>query len=586
MSERKKISMLIRPSVEGPQVLPIAQSGGPGSGQPAPYLVATGQSGQAVIGIDFGSHFVRTAMYEHGQLQKVTNDIPNRVTLVDNGTVHTSQSAETDSSKLVVSGYLPFVGSSWDLDKFGQSFLADDLCEFAFKNVKQICEARIELPVSKAVVSVPASFSAWQRKIVREACEKSGVEVLQVINTPTAVGLHYLFCRPETRGNYMVVSMGAGAFSASVVKFAEGIAEVKYTSGDSQLGGTTIDNEILQWLTTKFAEEIGYRPLGTYSNIALFRNAAHRAKLDLSMAEQAWVILNKISVEMPEGVVPGDDIFLRNFSKALTRLDFECILSSVLAEIEGHIDECLVESGLDAEEIKGVLLVGESLKLGPIKDLLRERFAYGIMQELPASNTAFGAALQASLLTRDLQSFVAWDVLTTPVGIELEDNRIGTVIAKGTPLPVTGYRSTVPSGGTVNVHVIQGDSSFADENLSVAELTINNCPPCAGDARVEISFCVQADGSIEFRARHTGLGINLPVHVGEGLRKNVVADLTGAKSRRANAGNEDRLRRLSRKLGVSPQDALKLLRLQQYSTEDIESGRAVEDFLKRVQKAR
>lgn len=491
--------------------------GGEGSGKPPPYYVATGQASHAIVGIDFGTAFSRIATVHGGRPVLIAPEFfPSVVSVTPDGSLAAGRCA-TERGKLVDS-IRSKIGSQWRFEWGNVSYSPEDFAATLLSSLRRNAQVRLEKHISKSVLTVPTSYTSTQRKLFKEAAENSGLEVLQLINEPTAVALAHSYFFQEKEGNFLVYNLGAGSFAASVLSICNGIVEIKSSSGISKLGGESFDDLLIQWLIDQFEKENGVPFVYSPDSIARFRGAAERARIDLTMASQAHI---KITDMLPyDAEQPSFPETIRLIT-SIDRGTFEDISSGLLGETIRHVEMALAESHLERDEINYLLLAGSSTNMPVVKERLSNLFKNNDLQIVHADESwpAQGAAIQASVLTNNLRDFVTWDVLSVPVGIELPDGRFKKLISRGTPLPVTAYHTFASLDGTINTSVAQGESEIAEENTPLVDLTINNCPPTsAQETKVEIAFCVRQDGIVHYSARHVGLNVNLTVNVGSDAR--------------------------------------------------------------------
>jgi molecular chaperone DnaK len=275
-------------------------------------------------------------------------------------------------------------------------------------------------------------------------------------------------------------------------------------------------------------------------------------------------------------------------SPSVLRYEYAQIVAPLMELMMKHVQNVLHESHLTIDELDYVLPVGLATNTPAVKDFLRETFEGKVLPTANEMSAAVGAAMQASLLVNELRDYVVWDALTVPIAVQLPDGSCKTIIRRGTPLPITGYYQVDSIDGTINLNVLQGDSEKADENALLAELTINNCPPTvAVNAKVEVTFHVRADGTIEYSAQHIGLGVNLPVSVRAGERAVYVNQrwLTEAPPTHRKQ-DPKRLERLARKLNLSAdvKNVYATLRHLGYDSASIADGTAVEKLIRALRR--
>ncbi|PWU00928.1 MAG: hypothetical protein C5B53_03410, partial [Candidatus Melainabacteria bacterium] len=509
--------------------------GGEGSGAPPPYYVATGQAGHAVVGIDLGTAFSRIATVHQGQPVLVKPDFfPSVVQVTPNGGLVAGRSS-SQASDVLVSSVRSKIGSEWRFDWGNVSYGAEDFATALLNGLKRSAQLRLEREISKAVLTVPTSYNSAQRHLFKEAAENAGLEVIQLLNEPTAVALAHSYFFPESEGNFLIYSLGAGSFAATVLSISNGIVEIKSASGNSKLGSEDFDDSLLIWMIEEFEKQNQVPFEYTPESIARLRRAAEQARIDLTTAPQAHIKAVKLfSSRATKGSTSCTPYHLIT---SIDRKAYANLSSTLVDETMRHVERALAESHLEREEINYLLFAGPPASSPLLRAKLSDLVLHKHLNIIQSDDSwpALGAAIQAGLLTNDLRDFVTWDVLSVPVGIQLPDGKFKPLIARGTPLPVTAYHAFASPDGTINASVVQGESELAAENTPLADLTINNCPPTsAQETKVEIAFCIRQDGIVHYSARHIGLGVNLTVGVHQGERVPHKSSCTEAKVQETN----------------------------------------------------
>lgn len=552
---------------------PILQAGGPGSGLPAPYLVATGQSGHAVVGMDIGNRYSRIAAVANEQVVPLLDaPLPSLACITPSGHI-TVGYPPSDKSTGMIHHFRRLVGTEWYVESQDGFYTAQMLTETLIKRLCQMATARLERPISKAVLTTPVTYTSLQRKMLLEAAEAAGIDVLQLINEPTAAAFAYYWENPDLEGNILVYQIGAGTFAASVMSFRNGILEVRSTIGDDAYSWNSFVDALVVWMIERFNSESGFTLDLTSETILKMLTAAEQAIDDLHTAGHANIRLTNLDV-----VKSSIESRVAGFLQANISLKeyLELIEPTITASL-AIVSEVIEKSGIATGEIEQTLVVGDHRNLVPFWSKFYDLLAGSSVNLLnSALYPVRGAALQAALLSHSLRSFVVWDVLTEPV-YEEREGAYKEVIPRGTPLPFTGYSKCESPDATVNMHVTQHSCQLT-QPASLAELTINNCPPTTvGETKVEVQFMVNANGIIEYQARHIGLSAPLPITVMDGQpmpgvrRWNDPAPISSY--------DESRLNRLARILNMAPLTVLNVLRSRGYTLEEIKDGRAIEQML-------
>ncbi|MGH9550937.1 MAG: Hsp70 family protein, partial [Terriglobales bacterium] len=427
-SQRKRARVIYDKVQELPRL------GGPASGAPPPYVVATGQHSHAIIGIDIGSKFARTAVCEQRHPMMVaTAPMPTAVRVNPaNGQVSAGYGVDRVQEEGLISGLRGLLGSDWCFEGEGFSYDAEQLMGTVLAQVKALAAQSLGKPISKAVLTVPTAFTCSQRTALRQAAERTGLQVLQLINEPTAAALAHCYLAPEMEGTYLLFNLGASMFSTSVLEFKRGILEVKASSGDNNLGIDSFDFAIIDWLFEEFSKQHGLEVAVDPPTLKLFKDVVEQARKDLKMAPQAHIRLTSVNT-IGGGYSKMLSGMRCNVFREIKREQFKALVEPLVSRTMKHVDRVLEDSRLTDKEIDHVLVIGPGADVPAIDLPLKERFGKELWGNSDGNAPALGAAIQASLLTNNARDFVVWDVLAVPVNIELK-GQTKTVIAKNTPL--------------------------------------------------------------------------------------------------------------------------------------------------------
>ena len=574
-------SVLEKPSSVITRTESEPQLGGEGSGFPPRFLVATGSLGHAIIGIDIGSHWTRVASVVQNEPRLLSPPVSSLLRLMD--------SDLTNPLKQVCPEYslLGLIGTDWDLEASQSETKTNSIEQLLDRFLAQLIEhsqKSAEHLIKKCVLTVPASFTCERRKMLREVVEKAGLEVLNLINESTAAALAYVHSNPLIEGNVLIVGMGANHFATSLIETRNGLLETRATSADNNLGGENFDNCLIEWFFKQFEEKYKVPLPRVAGNVSRFKTAAEQAKVDLSMAEQSYVRIMALEAVRNKLDFNDYDLFLQ-----VERQQFAEMTRPLIEKAIQHVRDVLLESRLNPADVDYVIPVGSASQMPILLDALTEIFPGRVgkhYKNLPFA-AAMGAAIQASILTHTVKDLVVWDVLAVPIYAELPDGTCKVIVSRGTPLPVTGYYQIESNDATVNLHILQGHSEVAAENCSIAEVTVNNCPPTAtAGTKIEIAVMVRADGTVDFSARHVELQGNLPVTVRRGHPTTYIDRSfdVAPPAKPSRSQDPQRFRRLCRMLNMNPTDTFATLRNLHYRQNEIDNGLAVETLIKALSK--
>lgn len=372
------------------------------------------------------------------------------------------------------------------------------------RKLKRQAEAFLGEPVSRAVITVPAHFDDSQRQATKDAGKIAGLEVMRIINEPTAAALAYGLDR-RAEGNIAVYDLGGGTFDVSILKLREGIFEVRATGGDSHLGGDDFDQALMEVVLTETMAAHGKRLERTPLLSERVRRACERAKFDLSEREETDVV-----VDLPEewGI----------HRRPLTRAEFEGIISSLVEKTIVPCRQALRDAGLSPEEIDEVVLVGGSTRVPLVRRRVAEVFGRAPHTEIdPDEVVALGAAIQGQILEGRRKDILLLDVIPLSLGIETFGGVMTRIVDRNTTVPVsvTEVFTTYVDGQTiVNMHVLQGEREKVEDNRSLARFQLKGLDTLpAGIPKIEVQFQVDVDGLLQVTARDTRTGHSQSVEV-------------------------------------------------------------------------
>lgn len=567
--ERPKQVILTKVEVE-------PKLGGEGSGFPPRFLIATGALGHSIIGIDLGAHWTSVATVVGDQPKLIVTPISSCIRKFTDDATRIRSLDEPISTESLVS----LIGSDADLSeawRISTNAANRELQDQYVERLLYQSQMHAENLIKKCVVAVPASLGAEKRRLLKELLEDCGLEVLNLINEHTAATLAYVYESGLPDGLVLVFSIGATHSVASLIEVHDGILETRATSTDGSLGSEDFDAVIIDWIYEQFKKQYTFELARTAENLTKLRSIALQAKKDLMMAPQTYMAIG--GLQSNQSKLDFNQYYI---SLKLSRSEFDGLSRHLLDKVTQLIRNVLLDCHLRAEDLRQILLVGQESEIPVIHNELKTMAPPG-WQPLTHSTglhaTAHGAAIHASVLTRNMKDLIVWDALTIPIWVELPDGSCKQIISSGTPLPITAYHRIESTTPTVNLHVLQGHSPLTSENVSLAEITVNNCPPTtSADTKVEVAIMVRADGTTEFSARHVQLQVNLPLTIlrGQATSSNQRILSLVPNKEDSRTADPDRVARLCRKLNMSKKEALTILQSLGYSRKEIESGTAVE----------
>lgn len=601
--------------------------GGESSGFPPLYAVGSGLYDQAVLGIDLGSKFLRMAWFADNELRihSVLNQgVPSAVAVTPQGKLRVGPSAQELSQLPVVTSPRNFIGTNWQAPTDFGSFNAATVYATILYWSKLQAEYYIRQPVCKAVITVPVDYTAAQRALVKEIASVEGLQVLQLINEPTAMALDFFKDNVAPNGNYLFISAGHSSFGAVAIRYSDGIIEVQATSGE-RLGLENFDQLLVDMLVSQAESESKLSLRWNNRTMQKFAQAAEEARTTLNYQDQAFISVKELSLEAP-GVLHmlGENQF--NLSTSISREQYYELTRPLLERAEKHIKVVLKEANFDVNDsnFKGTVLGGGMRHMQGFVNMVQENTGNGSLAYCAEGAAAFGATKLAELILHNDRSLVVWDALTLPISIACEFGKLQPVLAPNTPLPVKAYKRIRCRGGTATVDVYQGRGNKLEDLALQGTVIINNIPPYREDpfseivalenseydlpyeqrtemrirrrskaifneeVELEIGFLLDQDGVIKYSARHVGLDVNLAVHFSpaeNNIDKSCIDEVEEWR-RLCEQMSSRRLDRLARKLNIDRERVFEALRQMGYTNKSIADGSAIEAMLHRLRRER
>ncbi|MEM4238944.1 MAG: molecular chaperone DnaK [Nitrososphaerota archaeon] len=475
------------------------------------------------IGIDLGTSNSAAALVIGGRptlipsVEGVTiygKAFPSYVAITKDGQLIVGEPARRQAvtnPEGTATGFKRKMGTDYKYKLHGKEFTPQQLSAFLLQKIKRDAEAFLGDTVTEAVITVPAYFNDNQRQATKDAAEIAGLKVLRIINEPTAAALAYGLDKLEKEMKILVFDFGGGTLDVTIMEFGGGVFEVKATSGDTQLGGRDMDEAVVSYLVEKFKQDTGIDLTKDPVAMNRVREAAERAKIELS---------NVYETEINLPFIAYDSSGPKHLSTVLTRAKLEEIVSPIIERCRGPVEQALRDAKLRPEDIDKIILVGGPTRMPIVREFLKRILDKEPERGVdPMECVAAGAAIQAAILTGELKGkdIVLLDVTPLTLGVEVLGGLVEPLIERNTTIPVkrTKIFTTASDFQTsVEIHVVQGERPMAADNVSLGRFVLDGIPPAPrGVPRIEVSFDINADGILTVTAKDLGTNKEMSVKI-------------------------------------------------------------------------
>ena len=462
-----------------------------------------------IIGIDLGTTNSCVSVIEGGEAVVITNaegarTTPSVVAFGKNGERMVGQVAKrqaiTNPDRTVAS-IKRQMGTDYHVKVDDKKFTPQEISAMILQKLKLDAENYLGEKVSEAVITVPAYFTDSQRQATKDAGKIAGLDVKRIINEPTAAALAYGIDK-ENDQKIMVFDLGGGTFDVSIIEMGDGVQEVLATAGNNRLGGDDFDQKIIDWLAEEFKKENGIDLRGDKMVMQRLKDAAEKAKIELSSVTTS-------SISLP--FITADATGPKHLETTLTRAKFNELTSSLVDATMGPVRQAISDSGLNVSEIDKVLMVGGSSRIPAVQEAVQKYLGKEPFKGInPDECVAMGAAIQAGVLGGEVQGLLLLDVTPLSLGIETMGGINTKIIDRNTTIPVKKsqiFSTAVDNQPSVEVHVLQGEREFAKDNKTLGVFHLDGIMPARrGVPQIEVTFDIDANGIVHVSAKDLGTG--------------------------------------------------------------------------------